>query len=248
MRWDHDTGAGRRADVLPSRGCSGRLSQLVREVEPEAGDGLKQDGNRRVSVFLSFASSIFTVFGVRLVALVHSFSSASGCGYHVLFSFAAMAFSLQSFLVTLFAASTFALPYIPEYEAYNLNQNKTATSPLEYWGEWPDHRFHPSPENWRMPFYSLFLDRFVNGDPSNDNSNGTAFEVDMLSTQLRVGGDIAGLVDTLDYLQGMGIKVMPSASFIQISSATLTSGRHFTSPEAPSSTSPGQQILLVLWT
>ncbi|KAG7294144.1 hypothetical protein NEMBOFW57_004212 [Staphylotrichum longicolle] len=119
-----------------------------------------------------------------------------------------MAFSLQSFLVTLFAASTFALPYIPEYEAYNLNQNKTATSPLEYWGEWPDHKFHPSPENWRMPFYSLFLDRFVNGDPSNDNSNGTAFEVDMLSTQLRVGGDIAGLVDTLDYLQGMGIKAL----------------------------------------
>lgn len=63
-----------------------------------------------------------------------------------------------------------------------------------------------------MPFYSLFLDRFVNGDPSNDNSNGTAFEVDMLSTQLRVGGDIAGLVDTLDYLQGMGIKVRLSCN------------------------------------
>ncbi len=119
-----------------------------------------------------------------------------------------MAFSLRSFfLVTLFAASTRSLPYFPEHEAYNLNQNKTAASPLEYWGEWPNHKFHPSPDNWRMPFYSLFLDRFVNGDPSNDNSNGTAFEVDMLSTQLRVGGDIAGLVDTLDYLQGMGIKV-----------------------------------------
>lgn len=159
-----------------------------------------------------------------------------------------MAFSLQSFLVTLFAASTFALPYIPEYEAYNLNQNKTAASPLEYWGEWPDHKFHPSPENWRMPFYSLFLDRFVNGDPSNDNSNGTAFEVDMLSTQLRVGGDIAGLVDTLDYLQGMGIKVMPFGFLNPNLVPKLTSDRHFTSPEAPSSTSPGQRILSVLWT
>ncbi|KAL2134918.1 hypothetical protein VTI74DRAFT_10410 [Chaetomium olivicolor] len=59
-----------------------------------------------------------------------------------------------------------------------------------------------------MPFYSLFLDRFVNGDPSNDNSNGTAFEVDIFSTQLRAGGDISGLVDTLDYLQGMGIKAL----------------------------------------
>jgi alpha-1,3-glucan synthase len=115
--------------------------------------------------------------------------------------------SLFSLIVLRFALSSFALPHLPEYEAYNLNQNPTASSPLEYWGEWEDHVFHPSPENWRMPFYSLFLDRFVNGDPTNDNINGTAFEVDMLSTQLRAGGDISGLVDTLDYLQGMGIKV-----------------------------------------
>lgn len=119
-----------------------------------------------------------------------------------------MEFLLQSFLlVALFTVSSLSLPYFPEYEEYNLNENKVATNPLEYWGEWRDHAFHPSPENWRMPFYSLFLDRFVNGDPSNDNSNGTAFEVDMLSTQLRAGGDIDGLVDTLDYLQGLGIKV-----------------------------------------
>ena len=109
--------------------------------------------------------------------------------------------------LSFFSPSALSLPYLLEYEAYNLNQNKSATSPLEYWGEWPDHTFHPSPDNWRMPFYSLFLDRFVNGDPSNDNANDTAFEVDVLSTQLRAGGDISGLVDTLDYLQGMGIKV-----------------------------------------
>lgn len=65
-----------------------------------------------------------------------------------------------------------------------------------------------------MPFYSLFLDRFVNGDPSNDNSNGTAFEVDILSTQMRAGGDISGLVDSLDYLQGMGIKVFASSTLL----------------------------------
>jgi hypothetical protein len=105
------------------------------------------------------------------------------------------------------ASICLALPYIPEQEEYNLNQNKGAKSPLEYWGQWSNHQFHPSPDNWRMPFYSLFLDRFVNGDPSNDNINGTAFEVDLLSTQLRAGGDIVGLMDSLDYLQGMGIKV-----------------------------------------
>jgi alpha-1,3-glucan synthase len=162
-----------------------------------------------------------------------------------------MAFSMQSFfLVTLFAASTHSLPYFPEHEAYNLNQNKTATKPIEYWGEWTGHAFHPSPENWRMPFYSLFLDRFVNGDPSNDNSNGTAFEVDLLSTQLRVGGDIAGLVDTLDYLQGMGIKVRRSSeeSQVPVLLGILMHGRHSTSPAVLSSTSPGRPILLVPWT
>ena len=50
------------------------------------------------------------------------------------------------------------------------------------------------------------LDRFVNGDPTNDDANGTAWEQDLYGTQLRHGGDIKGLQDTLDYIQGMGIK------------------------------------------
>jgi alpha-1,3-glucan synthase len=100
-----------------------------------------------------------------------------------------------------------ALIFDPEQVGFNLNENKTATDPLDYWGEWRGHQYQPSPENWRMPFYSLFLDRFVNGDPSNDNANGTQFEHDPLSTQLRHGGDVRGLIDSLDYLQGMGIQV-----------------------------------------
>lgn len=98
-------------------------------------------------------------------------------------------------------------PYDDALTEYNLNENQTAINPAEYWGEWPNHTYHPSPENWRFPIYSLFLDRFVNGDPTNDNINGTLFEHDLDSNQMRHGGDIAGLVDTLDYLQGMGIKV-----------------------------------------
>ena len=50
------------------------------------------------------------------------------------------------------------------------------------------------------------LDRFVNGDPTNDNANGTAWEQDLYGTQLRHGGDVKGLQDTLDYIQGMGFK------------------------------------------
>jgi len=109
-----------------------------------------------------------------------------------------------------------ALIYDPEQVGFNLNENKTATDPLDYWGEWPNHEYYPSPVNWRMPFYSLFLDRFVNGDPSNDDANGTQFEHDPLSNQLRHGGDVRGLMDSFDYLQGMGIEVRNSWAILQV--------------------------------
>jgi alpha-1,3-glucan synthase len=82
-----------------------------------------------------------------------------------------------------------------------------AVDPLDYAGVWENHTFNPSPENWRIPFYTIMLDKWVNGDPTNDNANGTVFEYDLYETQLRAGGDIRGLKDSLDYLQGMGIKV-----------------------------------------
>lgn len=46
----------------------------------------------------------------------------------------------------------------------------------------------------------------MNGDPSNDDANGTVYESDMVSTSMRHGGDILGLVDSLEYLYGMGIR------------------------------------------
>ncbi|EAW12377.1 alpha-1,3-glucan synthase Ags1 [Aspergillus clavatus NRRL 1] len=111
-------------------------------------------------------------------------------------------------LLAWFATTASCWPYDEKFVGYNLNENKSATNPVEYWGEWPDHqgKYFPSPDNWRFPFYTLFLDRFVNGDPTNDNINGTLFEHDLSSNQMRHGGDVAGLLDTLDYLQGMGIK------------------------------------------
>lgn len=109
--------------------------------------------------------------------------------------------------VAFFAATALSWPYDETLVKYNINENETATNPADYWGEWPNHTYHPSPDNWRFPFYTLFLDRFVNGDPTNDNINGSYFEHDLSSNQMRHGGDVAGLLDTLDYLQGMGIKV-----------------------------------------
>ena len=100
-----------------------------------------------------------------------------------------------------------ALRYDQEQLQWNLNINQTATHPLDYSGEWQNHVFNPSPSNWRMPFYTVMLDRFVNGNPSNDDANGTQYEHDITQTQLRHGGDIQGLEDSLDYLRGMGIKV-----------------------------------------
>ncbi|KAJ5701605.1 hypothetical protein N7488_009153 [Penicillium malachiteum] len=99
-----------------------------------------------------------------------------------------------------------SLPYLPEEESWNLNQNQTATHPLDYSGKWDGHTYNPSPENWRFPFYTIFLDRFVNGDPSNDDANGTQWEHILTSNEFRHGGDVLGLADSFDYLQGMGIK------------------------------------------
>jgi alpha-1,3-glucan synthase len=91
---------------------------------------------------------------------------------------------------------------------WNLNQNESANGPLEYWGEWEEHPKTPSPSNWRMPFYMLTLDRYVDGQPTNNDANGTVFEHDDWSTnQFRFGGDAIGLMDNLDWIQDLGIKV-----------------------------------------
>jgi alpha-1,3-glucan synthase len=116
-------------------------------------------------------------------------------------------FMIESVPILLGQYLVIALRYEPDQVGFNLNQNATATDPLDYWGEWENHTYFPSPENWRIPFYTLFIDRFVNGDPSNDDANGTKWEHDVLSNQLRHGGDVLGLRDSFDYLQGMGVKV-----------------------------------------
>jgi alpha-1,3-glucan synthase len=105
------------------------------------------------------------------------------------------------------AFGAISAPYDPREVDWNLNTNQQTVNPLEYSGEWEGHVYTPSPENWRFPFYTLILDRFVNGDPTNDDINGTTFEHDVTSNQLRYGGDLSGLVESLDYLQGMGVKV-----------------------------------------
>jgi alpha-1,3-glucan synthase len=50
------------------------------------------------------------------------------------------------------------------------------------------------------------MDKFADGDPSNNDFFGTVYEYDWRETQLRVGGDLKGLVSKLDYIQAMGVK------------------------------------------
>ena len=56
--------------------------------------------------------------------------------------------------------------------------------------------------------YTVLLDKFADGNPSNNDYFQTMFEYDYRETQLRYGGDIRGLVSRLDYLYGMGIRVI----------------------------------------
>ena len=113
-------------------------------------------------------------------------------------------------LVALLSVVAVGWPYTESLADYNLNTNASANAPIDYWGEWPDHDYHPSPDNWRFPMYTIFLDRIANGDPTNDNINGTTFEHVIDSNQMRHGGDLVGLIDSLDYIKGMGFKVSGS--------------------------------------
>jgi glycosidase len=50
--------------------------------------------------------------------------------------------------------------------------------------------------------YFIFTDRFANGDPSNDDQD--AGEFDPANKDKYSGGDLQGIIDHLDYIQGLG--------------------------------------------
>ena len=105
-------------------------------------------------------------------------------------------------------ASALAAPYNETYAEYNLNTNQNAQSPLDYDTSFVPAQYHPSPANWRIPYYTILMDKFADGDPTNNDYFKTEFEWDWRETNLRFGGDLAGLESKLDYLAGMGIKAI----------------------------------------
>jgi len=52
------------------------------------------------------------------------------------------------------------------------------------------------------PIYFVMVDRFRNGDPSNDG------DVDPADPQARHGGDLRGVIEGLDHLQSLGVKTV----------------------------------------
>ncbi|EPX71067.1 alpha-1,3-glucan synthase Mok13 [Schizosaccharomyces octosporus yFS286] len=119
-----------------------------------------------------------------------------------------IAMKIAVLLLLLTVYKTFAARYDEREIPWNLNQNREAVHPLDYWGEWENHSYHPSPDDWRVPFYTIILDKWKDGDPTNNEANNTVYEYDIRETGFRSGGDIVGLKDSLDYLISIGIKVI----------------------------------------
>ncbi|CAJ1377629.1 unnamed protein product [Effrenium voratum] len=74
----------------------------------------------------------------------------------------------------------------------------------------------PSPESWEdQVFYSILVDRFANGDISNDDSNIPDFQREQMKSkqpwsvqQWRHGGDLHGIKTRLSYLRDLGVTVL----------------------------------------
>lgn len=115
--------------------------------------------------------------------------------------------SLSASALLALVAGARASPYRSDLVDYNINTNQAATDVTDYSTTRSNTTYTPSPDNWRaIPFYTLLPDKFADGDPTNNNWFGTEWEYDWRETQLRAGGDLAGLVSKLDYLYGMGVR------------------------------------------
>ncbi len=72
--------------------------------------------------------------------------------------------------------------------------------------------YTPSPADWRdVPIYQIFTDRFFDGDPGNNNAEGS-YDPGSTTGTWRPGnvhgGDFAGVMEKLDYIQSLGFKAV----------------------------------------
>jgi hypothetical protein len=73
----------------------------------------------------------------------------------------------------------------------------------------------PSPADWRdIPVYQIFTDRFFDGDLSNNDAEGSYDPGSATGPSSGWdpgnvhGGDFAGLLEKLDYLQALGVRAV----------------------------------------
>ncbi len=66
----------------------------------------------------------------------------------------------------------------------------------------PVEAWQPAPPPEDDVIYFVMVDRFENGDPANDGT------IDLADPAAFHGGDIQGVIDKLDYLQGLGVRTV----------------------------------------
>ncbi len=119
-----------------------------------------------------------------------------------------MRFSSSTILLLLcgcFANLPFAeaAPWTKENAAWNVNRNPDGKDPSTYYGEWANHTYFPSSDDWRREgVYHLVTDRFDDGDPTNNERAFGGYDLTRVDT--RHGGDFRGIERRLDYIKGLG--------------------------------------------
>ncbi|KAI9604229.1 hypothetical protein H4Q26_003843 [Puccinia striiformis f. sp. tritici PST-130] len=125
-----------------------------------------------------------------------------------------MSWAYRPFILANLVLQTWSHPYDAKLTNYNININQTGGNKiLSYSSDWPGKNaqagYTPSPTNWRaLPTYTVLLDKFIDGDPINNDYFNTRWEWDSRATQVRHGGDISGFGQdrVLDYIYGMGYR------------------------------------------
>lgn len=94
-------------------------------------------------------------------------------------------------------------PWNERNASWNVNFNPDGSDPSKYYGQLRGHPYFPSPKDWReQSVYHIMLDRFVDGNPSNNDGRYGGF--DIKNVGMRHGGDFVGLARKMDYIKSLG--------------------------------------------
>eukprot|EP00930_Biecheleria_cincta_P039601 TRINITY_DN27203_c0_g1_i1.p1 TRINITY_DN27203_c0_g1~~TRINITY_DN27203_c0_g1_i1.p1 ORF type:complete len:3112 (-),score=539.42 TRINITY_DN27203_c0_g1_i1:137-9322(-) len=108
--------------------------------------------------------------------------------------------------MAVFVRTVASAPQTLENAPWNINFQPDH-NPARYFGQWKNHKYFPSPKDWRaLPIYQLITDRFSDGDPTNNELLQGGFDVRDMT--FRHGGDFVGLTEKLPYIKGLGCEAI----------------------------------------